>query len=157
LPMGGNGIASAYQMGLGGSWTPAPLPPPAGPMSKWVAGPVVSLNQKGMVWVFSGLFTPTGSTSFDGIAGCHGTFRVGGVGWCAPSVARMGTPGEALIDKPWLAADSSNAKLYLAYVSFGMGTDSILFQKSADGGVSWSDPLTIATATPALLQGPRVA
>jgi hypothetical protein len=161
LSMGGDGISAASKATPGASsWTPSPIPPVfAG--AKWIADPVVTVNAKSSTWFFSGLFTPTGSTSFDGIAVAHGTFMPGPMGlaisWSPPSLARMGTPGSALIDKPWLVADSSTANLYLSYTSFGSGSDTIEFQRSLDGGVSWSDPVTIAAATPALVQGSRVA
>lgn len=165
MPLGGDGISAACQSAPGAMWWPTPLPPPApmfGPMSKWIADPVLSVNQKTSMWFFSGLFKPTAGFPGNGIALVKGMFMPGGPGgmtltWGPSSVVRVDPTGTLIFDKEWIAADSSSGNLYMCYTSFGSGTDSILFQSSSDAGMTWSSPLTIAAATPALLQGSRVA
>jgi len=163
--VGGDGISAAFAMaGAPGPWTPAPLPPAAGPTSKWIADPVVTVNPKTSDWWFAGLFAPTGMPgTANGIAVVHGTIAPGPSGlaltWSPPVVVRSGFVSSILFDKEWLAADSSSGNLYLTYTTFGPGfaSDSILFQRSTDGGTTWSAPITMIGATPALVQGSRVA
>jgi hypothetical protein len=47
-------------------------------------------------------------------------------------------------DKEWVAVDPVNGNVYLVWAIFtGMMTSRLLFSRSTDGGVTWSNPLTI--------------
>lgn len=159
LPLGGEGMQTAFAPVPGGPWTTVMLPPPMGPTSKWTADPVVTANEKTLDFWFSGLFSPSGSpSSSNGVAVVHGVPGPGpSIMWLPPVVVRSGPTSSLLVDKDWMVADSSSGNLYLCYTTFATGTDSIIFQRSTDGGASWSTPLTIAAASPALVQGSRVA
>jgi len=153
-PHGGDGIAAAFTMTEGMPWMPLVLPKPAG--ASYIADPVTAVDDKSFTFYFAGLVSgPAG----EGISVLHG-HPVGGpvgISWDPPVLVRAGIPPAILFDKEWIAADPGSGNLYLTYTSFGSGTDTILFQRSLDHGITWSSPLTIAAATPALVQGSRVA
>jgi hypothetical protein len=83
-----------------------------------------------------------------------------GFAWEAPRLARA--TRDTFPDKPWLAADSLTGNLYLSYTAFyrreKKSTDRIEFQRSDDGGLSWSPPMKLSADTEeGLVQGSRPA
>jgi hypothetical protein len=48
-------------------------------------------------------------------------------------------------DKQWMVADSSNGHLYLTYTVFGVGADTVVYQRSTDGGAHWDNPIVMNT------------
>lgn len=73
----------------------------------------------------------------------------GGVSWSDGSYAGLNHPADQ--DKHWLVADPQSENLYLTWTEFDVygSTDPddksrILFSKSVDHGLSWSDPLRLS-------------
>ena len=120
----------------------------------WDSDPVVAVNEATGEFWYLGL---NGSSALNGIALVKATFSGGTLVWEAPHLVRAASDLDVLLDKPWMAVDPANGKLYVTYTAFGASSDTIDIQSSADGGLTWSDPLTLsADADAGFVQGSRV-
>jgi hypothetical protein len=80
------------------------------------------------------------------------TSRDNGAMWTAPVQVEVGTScgGGRLCDKPWIASGPSATagvdSLYIVYLQQGQNSADVLTQRSDDGGMTWSAPVTVARA-----------
>lgn len=133
---------AAYTNNGGATWTDigAPSKPVGG---RWASDPVVTVNEKTGTFYYCGLID-FNSVSQNGIAVVPGSFTGGVFSWGTPRTIRTGANTQIGFDKQWMAADSSNGNLYLSYTTFG-AADTIIFQRSTDGGVNWGLPIVMNT------------
>ncbi|TMQ70823.1 MAG: hypothetical protein E6K81_11720 [Candidatus Eisenbacteria bacterium] len=131
--------------------------PPALAGWTWTSDPVVTVNEKTGVFYYCGLVAPNASTSGIGIV--PATFAGAALNWGTPVLVRGVDNSVAVLDKEWLAADSLSGNLYLTYTTFDAATgDHIEFQRSTNGGSSWSNPVQLsAPGDNGGVQGPRPA
>jgi len=130
----GQGVA--YTTDGGAHWTDVGLPPLTGSITDWVSDPVVTVNEKtGEFWFTS--LTENGVND-NGVAVVRATFPSGVFTWDTPHIVKDVKNMTNLIDKEWLVADSTSHNLYLSYTHFVVGGGDIGFQRSTDGGVTWS-------------------
>ena len=116
---------------------------PAGPSDR-ASDPVVAYSAKHGLWLISGLAIQNGiatrltiQRSRDGLA------------WSAPVDAAITQTGELAYDKQWLTCDNGatspyRGRCYLAYTDLATGTEIFALQRSDDGGLTWSPPVTSA-------------
>jgi hypothetical protein len=76
----------------------------------------------------------------------------GGASWDGQAhavIAQATKPGIPFEDKPYIVADNTNSKyagnLYVGWTEFRIDESVILFSRSTDGGLTWSDPIDIST------------
>ena len=157
-----NGIGYGFSTDGGRTWTDGGAAPLGGGVEVWVADPVLGLDRKTGRFFLSGVVIAHGPAN--GLAVVEGRFGEQGFQWGTPRLARAAR--DTLLDKPWIAADSSSGNLYLTYTSFylkpaGTGKtrgDQIEIQRSTDGNASWSPPLALSEAAEdGLVQGSRPA
>jgi hypothetical protein len=64
-------------------------------------------------------------------------------------IAHPTEPGIPFEDKPYIVADTTHSKyagnLYVGWTEFTLTKSRMLFERSTDGGVSWSKPIEIST------------
>ena len=64
-------------------------------------------------------------------------------------IAHPTEPGIPFEDKPYIVADTTHSKyagsLYVGWTEFTLTKSRMLFARSTDGGISWSDPIEIST------------
>ena len=133
--------------------------PPGASGFKWSSDPVVTVNEKTGEFFYGGLCDSAG-TAFSGVGVVKATFPGGASPpvWGTPHIARNVNASNFFIDKEWLAADSSSGNLLLTYTLFTALDDSIDFQRSTDGGVTWGPILTLSSnAAAGYVQGSRPA
>ena len=159
---GGDVQNCAYTTDGGLTWfrTPAVGSTPAGspphyvgsPTRTWTSDPVVTVNEKTGEFYYCGLNSTL--SGHNGVGIVRATFPAGVFTWDTPrSVVDYTTTGFA--DKEWMAADSTNGNLYVSWTRF-TPSDSILFSRSTDNGLTWSPPLTLSSTSGAgLVQGSR--
>lgn len=153
-----NAIGFSTSSDGGQVWREGGPLPTGGQVAVWVADPVATMDERsGDVYV-AGLVITTNAAS--GVAVIRGRFGPNGFAWEAPRLARA--TRDTFPDKPWLAADSLTGNLYLSYTAFyrrdKKTTDRIEFQRSVDGGLSWSPPMKLSPDTEeGLVQGSRPA
>jgi hypothetical protein len=131
--------------------------PPGIPNWSWDSDPVTAINENTGEFWYAGLNSTGGK---NGIAVVKATFSGGTINWDTPRMVREANDGGVLLDKEWMAVDPASGRLYVIYTAFGAytPTDTIEIQWSADGGVSWSDPLALSSpADDGYVQGARVA
>jgi hypothetical protein len=92
------------------------------------------------------------------IAVARGSFSDAGFAWEPPRIVR--STRDTLPDKPWIAADSATGNVYVSYTTFmqrnGAQSDRIDFQRSTDGGRTWSVPVRLSSdQDEGLVQGSR--
>jgi len=123
----------------------------------WASDPVVTVNEKTGVFYFCGLVDPTASTN--GIGVVSASFSGATLIWGTPALARSVNNSSAALDKPWLVADSTTGNLYLTCTTFdGPTGDHIDFQKSTNGGATWTGAVQISSAADnGRVQGSRPA
>ncbi len=143
-----------YTTDGGATWVDAGAPPRP-PGTIWISDPVIAVDQKTGEFWFSALLEPTDSTN--AIAVVRATFPGGVLTWDAPVVVEEVSNSLALLDKEWLAADSSSGALHLVYARFFPGGNRLEARRSLSGGSSWSAPIAL-NAVPAegRVQGARV-
>ncbi len=147
-------LGYAYSSDGGQTFTDGGVPPvPAGWI--WSSDPVVAVNEKTGTFYLCALVEPTASTN--GISVVSATFSGATLTWGTPVLARSANNSNAALDKQWLVADSVSGNLYLTCSTFdGPSGDHIDFQKSANGGASWSGAVQISsTADNGRVQGSR--
>jgi len=133
-PPAGQGVG--YTTDGGATWHDVGLPPLGGTISDWISDPSVAVNEKTGEFWFSSL-TQNGPSS-GGVAVVRATFPGGVFTWDTPHVAKDLSLRSNLIDKEWVVADSTSGVLYLTYTHFVTSGEDIGFQRSTDGGVTWS-------------------
>src|SRR5258706_679020 len=157
---GGDVQTSAWTIDAGLTWHPLALPHPGGaPAQYWVGDPVIAANEKLGTFCLAGLTMPSALGS--GVAVARGHFSGGAFAWDGVTVVRNDPSGALFFDKEWVVADSSSGNLYLVYTTLtAAGADSILFQRSFDGGLTWTCPVAVAwyqAGANTGVQGARVA
>jgi hypothetical protein len=119
---------------------------PSGPSTR-VSDPVLAYDSRHGVWLANTLAIAPGMTrltihrSRDGLI------------WTGPIDAARSTTADLAYDKNWLTCDNGPAspfqgRCYLAYTLVGEqeGQDDLAVQRSDDGGVTWSTPVTLQTS-----------
>ena len=152
----------AYTTDGGATWfrTPAVGVAPAGspphyggsPLRTWTSDPVVTVNEKTGEFYYCGLNITLGG--HNGIGVVRATFPAGVFTWDTPRIV-VDYVASGSADKQWIAADSTNGNLYVSWTRF-TPSDSILFSRSTDNGVTWSPAITVSSpAAAGLVQGSR--
>lgn len=125
----------------------------------WDSDPVTAVNENTGEFWYSGLNSNL-AAGRNGIAVVKATFTGGVLGWDTPRMVRWVNDNQVVLDKEWMAADPGSGRLYVVYTAFGAATptDTIEIQSSADGGLTWSNPLALSDpADDGYVQGARVA
>jgi hypothetical protein len=142
---GPRGIGFSYSTDGGRTFRDGDLPP-APPGWAWRGDPVVAVNERTGAFYYCALVDPTPGTT--GIAVGSATLTGSTLAWGAPVLARSVDAARAALEQPRLVADSSSGHLYLTCVAFDRRARShIAFQRSADGGVSWSGAARLSRPT----------
>jgi len=157
---GGGGPTQGYAWSTDGgqSFTDGGTPPGI-PNWSWDSDPVTAINENTGEFWYAGL-NSTITSGRNGIGVVKATFSGGVINWGTPHMVRAVNDGEVLLDKEWMAVDPASGRLYVIYTAFGAytPTDTIEIQSSADGGVTWSNPLALSSPTDdGYVQGARVA
>jgi hypothetical protein len=138
------GIGYGWSTDGGQTWTDGGIPPLTGGVLAWLSDPVLTVSEKSGGFYLGGLVTAEGARN--GLAVVRGTFSSSGFGWETPRLVRA--VRDSLPDKPWIAADSSNGNIYIAYATFYASgnrfRDRIDFQRSTDDNGSWSLPVRLS-------------
>jgi flagellar hook capping protein FlgD len=135
-----------------------PPRPPGYPSFRWMSDPVVTVDEKTGRFYYCGLANPDASSN--AIVVARGRFGESALVWDSVIVVRQAPSTTLFLDKQWISADSSGAggHLYLSYTTFTTTGDRIDFQRSTDGGLTWSAPLQLSRAADdGLVQGSRTA
>jgi hypothetical protein len=165
----GNDVLVAWNDGLGPPWqgygysTDGGLTfidggvPPGLAGWVWASDPVVTVNEKTGTFYYCGLVDLP--SSMNGIGVVPATFSGSTLIWGTPVVTRSVSNASAALDKQWLVADSTNGNLYLTYSTFdGLTGDHVDFQRSTNGGASWTSAVQISSGTDnGAVQGSRPA
>ncbi len=147
---------AAWTSNGGASWSSIAIPHPSGAqIAYWFSDPVVTVNEKTGTFYYCGLTTFSASTN--GISVASGHFSGGTFVWDAVVPVRNGSNSSLLFDKQWIAADSSNGNLYLSYTVFGSVADTIVTQRSTDGGAHWDNPIVLNSTGFGNVSGSRPA
>lgn len=114
---------------------------PAG-VSDRASDPVVAYSVKHGVWLISGLALQNGIASRLTIQRSRN-----GLSWSAPVDAAVALTPELGYDKQWLTCDNNAAspyrgRCYLAYTDLQGSSELLALQRSDDGGLTWSAPVT---------------
>jgi hypothetical protein len=142
---GGGGAAAigwATSRDAGKTWRAGVLPS----RSERVSDPVVAYDAAHRVW----LIALVGVT--DGVVDVLLARSPDGVRWSTPVVVVDALTVDAGYDKEWIACDNwatsrFRGRCYLS--SFAVGTTRIETRWSADGGLTWSQPVTNSAGVPA--------
>ena len=153
-----NAISFATSTDGGQTWREGGPLPVGGQIAVWVSDPVAAVDAARGDFYVAGLAIT--STANNGVGIVRGHFASNSFTWETPRAAR--SVRDSLPDKPWLAADSLTGNLYMSYTTFykreGKNTDRIEFQRSVDGGQTWSPAFRISPASEeGLVQGSRPA
>ena len=137
-------LGYAYSTDGGRSFVDGGTPPvPAGWV--WWSDPVVTVDEKAGTFYFCGLVEPTADTH--GIGVVSASFSGATLQWGAPVLARSANSASMVLDQPRLVADSTTGHLYLTCTTFDRATgDHIDFQRSTDGGATWTRAVQISGA-----------
>jgi len=154
-----NAISFSTSTDGGETWREGGPLPVGGPVGVWISDPVTTVNEKTGYFYLTGLVIGSVGPS-NGVGMIRGRFGPNGFAWEMPRLARG--IRDTFPDKPWLVADSLTGNLYLSYTTFyrrqGKTTDRIEFQRSEDGGLTWT-PASKASPDEeeGLVQGSRPA
>lgn len=154
----GNGQGVGYSTDGGATWTDAGNPPvPAGyPAWEWTSDPVIAVNEKTGTFYYCGLADATASTNAIGVA--IGSFVGNAFVWSGASVVRELGNATNFLDKQWLVADSLSGNLYITHTNFDAAGNSIDFNRSTDGGLTWQPAIQLSSALDdGYVQGSRPA
>lgn len=154
----GAGQGVAYSTDGGATFTDAGNPPiPAGyPNWEWTSDPLVAVNEKTGTFYYCGLADATASTNAIGVA--IGTFVGPVFTWSQAVVVRELSNATNFLDKQWLVADSLTGNLYLTHTNFDVAGNSIDFNRSLDGGLTWQPAIQLSSALDdGFVQGSRPA
>ena len=133
----------------------APPHPPAYPGFYWTSDPVMTVNERTGDYFYCGLAAP--DPTHNAVAIARGRFTAGVFAFDSVFVVRNVASASLFLDKQWITCDSSSGFLYSTHTEFGT-TDNIEFQRSTDGGRTWSAPVAVSSPTDAgAVQGSRVA
>ena len=159
LPFSTGPLAYSTSTDAGRSWSiAAPLPVGNGVIS-WESDPVlVADSGRGEFWFCA--LALVSKTAANGIGFVKGVFGDSGFVW--ERVGYVRAARDTLFDKPWIAVDPRSGALMASYTSFYRAgrqlTDRIEFQRSLDGGLSWSPKLGLSLPRETgLVQGSRPA
>lgn len=135
--------------------------PPAPAGWAWTGRPMVAVDEKTGTFYYCALTEagPGREVVGNGIGVVQARFSGGALTWGHPMLARSVNSALAILDQPCLVADSTGGILYLTCTTFDAATGGhIDFQRSTDGGVTWSAPAQISSrADNGSVQGPRAA
>ena len=153
-----NGDVQGYGWSADGGLTftdgGAPPHPPAYPGFYWTSDPVLTVNERTGDFWYCGLANP--DPTHNAIAVARGRFSSGVFAFDSVFIVRSAVSSSFVLDKQWITCDSSAGGLYVTYTEFGT-TDNIDFQRSTDGGRTWSAPVAISSAGDAgRVQGSRI-
>ena len=114
---------------------------PAGPSDR-ASDPVVAYSVKHGMWLISGLAIQNGVATRLTIQRSRD-----GLSWSAPVDAALAQFAELAYDKQWLTCDNGPAspyrgRCYLAYTDLRGRDEIFALQRSDDGGLTWSAPVT---------------
>jgi len=128
-----------WRQGFLPSLTKASVPP--GPSDR-ASDPVVAYSVKHGMWLISGLAIQNGAATRLTIQRSRD-----GLSWSAPVDAALATAAELAYDKQWLTCDNGSAspyrgRCYLGYTDLRGSEEIFALQRSDDGGLTWSAPLT---------------
>jgi hypothetical protein len=138
---GGSTQGVGYTVDGGATWTDLGSPPaPVGGV--WSSDPVVTVNEKTGEFYYLGMIEYPGSSQ-NGLAVVRGTFSGTTFTWDTPHNVRVVANATDFLDKPWMVADSVTGNLYATYTHFTATSDSVIFQRSTNDGVSWGPMLTM--------------
>ena len=156
---GGDTQGYAYSTDNGATFTDGgDLPHPAAyPSWEWTSDPVVTVNEKTGRFYYCGLANSDATHNAVGVA--YGHFSGASFVWDSVVATRTALNSTTFLDKEWIMADSSGAgqMVYVSYTTFTT-TDWIDFQRSTDGGASWSAATQLSSvSTNGLVQGSRPA
>ena len=128
--------------------------PPHPTSTKWTSDPIVTVNEKTGEFYYCGLLSNAGA-NLAGIGVVRATFSGSTLTWDTPHVVRTVPATNNFLDKQWMVADSLTGNLYLSYTKFD-ASDSIMFQRSTDQGVTWGPVLQLSSnAAAGAVQGSR--
>lgn len=150
---GGDGQGYATSVDGGVTWVDrGNLPPiPGFPSFRWASDPSLAVDEKTGEFFYAGLCDPNLSTN--GIGVVKGTFTGSTFAWQTPAFVRSVSNSTDGLDKEWIVADSLTGNLYVSYTRFfDAGAAGVLseinFQRSIDGGLSWSPAIKVSLADP---------
>jgi len=146
----------AFSTDGGRTFTDGGAPPaPAGWV--WWSDPTLTVDERTGTFYFGALVDPSDATN--GVAVVAATVTGGRLAWGNPVLVRSAGYARAVFDKPCLVADSTSGNLYLTYTTFGPGAgDQIEFQRSTNGGETWSAPVALSSPRDhGRVQGARAA
>ena len=156
-----SGQMSCSISGDGGlNWRPSSPLPLGGGLISWDSDPVLVADPaRGEIW-FAALALMAGPPTRNAIGFMRGSFSDTGFVWERIGFAR--STRDTLPDKPWIAVDPASGAAMLSYTSFyRVGTrltDRIEFQRTTDGGATWSPPVRLSPPEEeGLVQGSRPA
>lgn len=154
----GAGQGVAYSTDGGATFTDAGNPPiPAGyPAWEWTSDPLVAVNEKTGTFYYCGLADATAGTNAIGVA--IGSFVGNAFVWSSAQVVRELSNATNFLDKQWLVADSLTGNLYITHTNFDAAGNSIDFNRSLDGGLTWQPAIQLSSALDdGFVQGSRPA
>lgn len=139
----GQGVAATADGGA--TWTDIGNPPipPARPNWEWTSDPLVAVNEKTGTFYYCGLANATASTNAIGVA--IGSFVGNAFVWSSANVIRELSNATNFLDKQWLVADSASGNVYVTYSNFDAAGNSIDFNRSLDGGLTWQAPVQLSS------------
>ena len=128
-----------WRRGVLPSLTTASIPP--GPSDR-ASDPVVAYSVRHGVWLISGLAIQNGVATRLTIHRSRD-----GISWSTPVDAALAQTPSWRFDKQWLTCDNGAAspyrgRCYLAYTDLRTRTEVLSLQRSDDGGLTWSAPVT---------------
>lgn len=157
------GVATSSNAGA--SFTDTGVPPAitgGWTYARWVGDPVVAVDESADRFYLAGMAQVDHNSTIiaDSCAlVVAARFQFFGWTWGPGRVVRALNNTDWLLDKEWIAADSTNGNVYIVYTLFNLtaNLNYIQFQRSTDGGATWSTPYTLSSLGDAGdVQGARV-